>query len=68
MEHSRAKAHALRRLVAQEVLADPLEWNEAVLGKAPPEYCAWIQQPDKWGGAIELSILSKWVMGQWVVV
>lgn len=36
-----------------------MQWNEAVLGKSPVEYCAWIQHPDKWGGAIELSILSK---------
>ncbi|GAB4820059.1 hypothetical protein N2152v2_007105 [Parachlorella kessleri] len=59
MEHTRAKAPALRRLIAQQVAADPFEWNEAVLGKPADEYCSWIQQPDKWGGAIELSILSK---------
>ena len=35
-----------------------------MLGKAPAEYCAWITDPDKWGGAIELSILSKWVDGR----
>jgi hypothetical protein len=48
-----------RQVIADAVLADPYEWNEAVLGKAPAEYCAWIRDPSRWGGAIELSILSR---------
>lgn len=28
-------------------------------GKSTEEYCRWIESKDKWGGALELSILSK---------
>ncbi|KAH7622861.1 hypothetical protein Ndes2526B_g02143 [Nannochloris sp. 'desiccata'] len=55
----RGAASSLRSIVAQAVLADPFEWNEAVLGKDPTEYAAWITDSRRWGGAIELSILSK---------
>lgn len=50
---------ACRRVIADAVMADPHEWNEAVLGKAPAQYRAWILDPSRWGGAIELSILSR---------
>ena len=33
-------------------------YNEAILGCPPAEYCRSIQDPDRWGGGIELSILS----------
>lgn len=55
----RSHASSLRTLVADTVLANPFEYNEAVLGKDPVEYAQWIQDPNRWGGAIELSILSK---------
>jgi len=55
----RGAASSLRSIVAQAVLADPFEWNEVVLGKDPKEYAAWITDTRRWGGAIELSILSK---------
>ncbi|EFN51272.1 hypothetical protein CHLNCDRAFT_28255 [Chlorella variabilis] len=58
-ERSRKLAPRLRQVIADAVLADPFEWNEAVLGKEPAEYCRWIKDPNKWGGAIELSILSR---------
>ena len=61
MEGLRYKAPVLRQVIVEGVLADPLTWDEAVLGKAPVDYCAWIDDPHHWGGAIELSILSKWV-------
>lgn len=48
-----------RQVVANEVIANPQVYNEAFLGKPPQEYAKWIQDPSKWGGAIELSILSK---------
>lgn len=54
----RGAAPQLRSLVAEAVLADPVEWNEAVLGKEPAAYAAWITDRRRWGGAIELSILS----------
>lgn len=34
-----------RQVIADAVLADPFEWNEAVLGKEPAEYCRWIKVP-----------------------
>lgn len=45
-------------MVAQYILARPLEFTEAILGQTPKNYARWIQQSDKWGGAIELSIFS----------
>ncbi|KAF2130153.1 ubiquitin thioesteras-like protein OTU1 [Dothidotthia symphoricarpi CBS 119687] len=49
----------LRSLVAQAIQRDPDFYNEAVLQKAPDEYCKWISYSDSWGGGIELSILSQ---------
>lgn len=45
-------------VVAQYILARPLEYPEVFLGRPPKDYARWIQQPDKWGGAIELAIFS----------
>ncbi|XP_017467721.1 PREDICTED: ubiquitin thioesterase OTU1 [Rhagoletis zephyria] len=50
----------MRHIIAQEVAADPQAYSDAVLGKSNAEYCAWIQRPDSWGGAIEVSILSNY--------
>lgn len=49
----------MRNIIANTVAADPEEYSEAILGKPNSEYCKWILKPDSWGGAIELSILSK---------
>ena len=49
-----------RRIIAETVAADPEEYSEAVLGKPNAEYCRWIADPQRWGGAIELSILARW--------
>ena len=59
MERSRREAPRLRGVIAAAVAADPFEFNEGVLGKEPGAYCAWIREPSRWGGAIELSILAK---------
>lgn len=59
IQGSRNRASELRGLVADTVLEDPLQWNEAVLGKDPAEYARWIRDPKRWGGAIELSIVSQ---------
>lgn len=48
----------MRHIIAQHVENDKETYNEAVLGRPNAEYCQWIQQPDTWGGAIEVSILS----------
>eukprot|EP00887_Chlorella_sp_A99_P007280 scaffold2.g7280.t1 len=45
-------------MIAEAVLGDPVEWNEAVLQKEPAAYAAWICGKSTWGGAIELSILA----------
>ncbi|XP_073839853.1 yod1 deubiquitinase [Musca autumnalis] len=50
----------MRHIIAQEVAANPQEYNDAVLGKSNAEYCTWIQKPDSWGGAIEVAILSSY--------
>lgn len=55
----RGGASELRSVVAQAVVQDPIQWNEVVLGREPSEYAAWILDMSKWGGAIELSILSQ---------
>ncbi|XP_012532590.1 ubiquitin thioesterase OTU1 [Monomorium pharaonis] len=52
-------ASFMREIIANAVAADPNEYSEAFLGRPNAEYCEWILKPDAWGGAIELSILSK---------
>lgn len=49
----------LRSVVAQAIQDNPSLYSEAVLERNPDDYCRWIQNEDSWGGAIELSILSK---------
>ncbi|XP_037961092.1 ubiquitin thioesterase OTU1-like [Teleopsis dalmanni] len=49
----------MRRMVAQEIAADPIQYNSAILGIPNKTYCKWIQQPCTWGGSIEVSIISK---------
>ncbi|KAJ5864344.1 Ovarian tumor otubain [Penicillium soppii] len=50
----------LRSIVAGAIQSNPTEYTAAILGKKPDEYCAWIQNEDSWGGAIELKILSEY--------
>ena len=58
-EGRRKRADGLRGIVAEAVLADPIEYSEAMLGRPPSEYCKWIQDSDQWGGGIEIAILAK---------
>ncbi|GER43338.1 ubiquitin thioesterase OTU1 [Striga asiatica] len=60
MDHDRNKASELRQVIAATVASDPEKYSEAFLGLTNDEYCAWILNPDKWGGAIELAILSEY--------
>ena len=53
-------AKPMRELIAGTVMSDSDTYSEAVLGKSNEEYCRWIQNEDSWGGAIEVSILSKY--------
>lgn len=48
-----------RRIVADVIQLDPQTYNSNFLDKEPSEYIRWILNPDKWGGEIEMSILSK---------
>lgn len=49
----------MREVIAKHVENDKETYNEAILGRPNVEYCIWIQEPDSWGGAIEVSILSS---------
>jgi ubiquitin thioesterase OTU1 len=51
-------AHDLRRMMAEYISKHPDVYSEAILGSPPAQYCRSIQDPDRWGGGIELSILS----------
>ncbi|KAK4464269.1 hypothetical protein QBC42DRAFT_263856 [Cladorrhinum samala] len=48
----------LRNQIATYIMEHPAEYNKAILGDDPARYVSRIVQPDVWGGAIELSILS----------
>ncbi|XP_002280308.1 OVARIAN TUMOR DOMAIN-containing deubiquitinating enzyme 2 isoform X2 [Vitis vinifera] len=60
MEHDKNKAAYLRQVIAAIVQSDATKYSEAFLEKPNEEYCAWILNPEKWGGAIELSILADY--------
>ncbi|KAF8409560.1 hypothetical protein HHK36_005638 [Tetracentron sinense] len=50
----------LLKVIAATVASDTEKYSEAFLEKPNEEYCAWILDPEKWGGAIELSILADY--------
>lgn len=52
-------AHSIRQLIAGVVKSDPQTYSNAFLGRSNSSYCSWIMQDETWGGAIEISILSK---------
>ncbi|CAH9083565.1 unnamed protein product [Cuscuta europaea] len=60
MDRDKNKAPELRQVISAVVASDPAKYSEAFLGKPNKEYCEWILNPDKWGGAIELSILAEY--------
>jgi len=47
-----------REMIKMQVLSDKEKYNSAFLGKDNEEYAAWITNKEKWGGEIEMSILS----------
>lgn len=47
----------LRNLMAATVQSD-IQWSSALLGRHRDEYSKFIQDPSKWGGQVELNILS----------
>ncbi|KAJ3236134.1 aminotransferase [Chytriomyces hyalinus] len=58
-ERNASAATKMRNLVADAIAQDPIEYNEAVLGKTPAAYTAWIRKLESWGGAIELAAFTK---------
>ena len=58
----------IRGIISSEIMANPNEYNSAVLDKEPSDYCKWILNKETWGGGIELSILSKFFQIQIAVV
>ncbi|XP_013783131.1 ubiquitin thioesterase OTU1-like [Limulus polyphemus] len=58
----------LRKVIADTVSADKETYCEAFLGKSNKDYCKWILNNNSWGGAIELSILSKYYKVEIVAV
>ncbi|NP_001090389.1 ubiquitin thioesterase OTU1 [Xenopus laevis] len=63
-----ACALEMRSLIAEIVASDQSAYCDAVLGKSNEEYCSWIRREDTWGGAIEVSILSKFYQCEICVV
>ncbi|KAI8923038.1 hypothetical protein BC831DRAFT_404227 [Entophlyctis helioformis] len=58
LERNPETASKLRKVVSDAILSDPFNYSAAILGRDPLEYTKWIQQPNSWGGAIELAIFS----------
>lgn len=52
-------ASELRSLAASLIASNPVEYNEAILGRDPQEYVQWIRQMNSWGGAIELAVFAR---------
>ncbi|KAJ3334039.1 hypothetical protein HDU76_012569 [Blyttiomyces sp. JEL0837] len=48
----------LRQIIVTAINNNPIEYNEAILGRPVPAYCNWISNPTSWGGAIELAIFA----------
>ncbi|KAI1306065.1 Ubiquitin thioesterase OTU1 [Halotydeus destructor] len=67
-EYNDVIGFSLRQIIADTVAADPETYNEGFLGKPNREYCTWILNEEHWGGAIELSILSKYYQSEMVAV
>ena len=53
-------AEPMRQLIAGVVMSDPVTYDAVFLEKDNADYCSWIMNDESWGGAIELSILSKY--------
>lgn len=49
----------LRQIIAQTVRSNPAQFSAAILGKSREAYVTFITDPTKWGGQVELNILSS---------
>ena len=52
-------APVYRRVIADEILRDGVTYSSEILGMTVGSYVSWILNPEKWGGEIEMNILSK---------
>ena len=52
------QANALRQLCIKEIREHPDKFDEVTLGYPNAEYCAWLADPQHWGGYIEMDIMS----------
>lgn len=52
------KAPEVRKMVAELILANPEKYTAAFLGTSPQNYAKNILDPNMWGGAIEVDLLS----------
>ena len=57
--HNDNSSSNLRSLVAKQIENNEEKYNDIFLGKPNKEYQTYILNPNNWGGAIELSILSE---------
>lgn len=57
---NRSAADTLRQVCASVIMSDPATYSAAFLGKDNGEYVQYILNPEKWGGGIELAILSDY--------
>ncbi|KAH8116809.1 OTU-domain-containing protein, partial [Phellopilus nigrolimitatus] len=57
-EQDTGKAQTIRKIVAEAIRNDPINWTEAILGRSRESYIETILKPSSWGGAIELAILA----------
>ena len=60
--HADAEGSELGLGLGLELEGSDIIFTEAGLGKDPREYAAWITDPDKWGGEIELSLVTSHLM------
>jgi ubiquitin thioesterase OTU1 len=49
-----------RQAIADEIRRDAETYSDDILGMEVEDYIKWILNPEKWGGEIEMNILSKY--------
>lgn len=55
---NQSEAQKFRQKIAFYILDNQINYSQAVLGKTPLDYSAWIQSDASWGGSIEIRIFS----------
>uniref|UniRef100_A0A6B2LIS6 Ubiquitin thioesterase OTU n=1 Tax=Arcella intermedia TaxID=1963864 RepID=A0A6B2LIS6_9EUKA len=50
----------LRKVISNAIASDPAYFNEGILGKKNYDYQKYIEQPNTWGGSVELNIFSDY--------